>query len=223
MTSSPDETPTTYLTDYARFPYLVEKVRAWGRSSWLRQIAQSWNVSDLGISRPIFVRPVACPFPTDPHVVHQALTLHQPHLAQQVSLDFALGEDETIVTATAVYVPRPGSEGAPLKLDGRQSFVELVSVTIDGGSDSEKSLTEKLDYALTPNAEDTHMTIANVPATKFSVTVVTKFDPFKNLELSGLYKSSGTFCTQCEAEGFRLITYFPDRPVRISHLPHSDD
>ena len=50
----------------------------------------------------------------------------------------------------------------------------------------------------------------------FTVTVTTRFKPQENLELSGLYKSSGTFCTQCEAEGFRLITYFPDRPDVMS-------
>ena len=88
--------------------------------------------------------------------------------------------------------------------------MELISVSID-----DKKLTSS-DWSLTPNVEDTKMTINTVPDTKFTMKVVTKFKPADNLELSGLYKSSGTFCTQCEAEGFRLITYFPDRPDVMS-------
>ena len=107
--------------------------------------------------------------------------------------------------------------GSALVLDGRASFVELLGVSVDG---VELSVAD--DLALAPNAEDTRMT---VPAAKlgasngtapFTVTVKTRFKPHENLELSGLYKSSGTFCTQCEAEGFRLITYFPDRPDVMS-------
>jgi aminopeptidase N len=141
-----------------------------------------------------------------------------PHAktSRQVTLDFALEEDFATVTATCLYAPKEGKGGSPLVLDGRESFVELLSVSIDG-----KVLSAE-DYALTPNAEDTKMTIgskslgASSGTTPFTVTVTTRFKPQNNLELSGLYKSSGTFCTQCEAEGFRLITYFPDRPDVMS-------
>lgn len=64
-------------------------------------------------------------------------------------------------------------------------------------------------YVITKNAEDSRLTVAFPPSGRFTLGVVTKFKPQDNLELSGLYKSSGNFCTQCEAEGFRLITYYP--------------
>ena len=51
-----------------------------------------------------------------------------------------------------------------------------------------------------------------VPAAPFTLEIETECDPIGNTELSGLYQSSGIFCTQCEAEGFRRITYFYDRP-----------
>ena len=124
-----------------------------------------------------------------------------PHAktSRQVTLDFALEEDFATVTATCLYAPKEGKGGSPLVLDGRESFVELLSVSIDG-----KVLSAE-DYKLSPNAEDTKMTIgsknlgASSGTTPFTVTVTTRFKPQDNLELSGLYKSSGTFCTQCEA------------------------
>ena len=137
---------------------------------------------------------------------------------RQVLLDFKLEEDFATVTATCTYAPKKedGMAGSALALDGRASFVELLGVSVDGVELSAD------DYALAPNAEDTRMTVpaAKLGASKgtasFTVTVTTRFKPHENLELSGLYKSSGTFCTQCEAEGFRLITYFPDRPDVMS-------
>src|SRR4029077_10012778 len=56
------------------------------------------------------------------------------------------------------------------------------------------------------------LTIAQPPAGPFRLEVETMLDPSANTQLMGLYRSSGTYCTQCEAEGFRRITYFPDRP-----------
>ena len=125
-------------------------------------------------------------------------------------------------------------------LDGRASFVELLSAELlpipdeEGGDDASsggeeyygvlkeadaaaEAASSKKTYVLSPNAEDTRMTIASVPPDgPFLLKFVTRFDPGANLELSGLYKSSGTFCTQCEAEGFRMITYYPDRPDVLS-------
>ena len=63
-------------------------------------------------------------------------------------------------------------------------------------------------YVLT----DSDLTIPNVPAAPFTLEIETECDPVGNTELSGLYQSNGVFCTQCEAEGFRRITYFYDRP-----------
>jgi aminopeptidase N len=133
---------------------------------------------------------------------------------EQVTLEFDLEEEYTVVTATSVMRAKPASIGSPLVLDGRQSFMELLAIYVN-----DKPVPTQL-CAFTPNAEDTRLIVdaAALPSdgSKFTLGVVTKFKPQDNLELSGLYKSSGNFCTQCEAEGYRLITYYPDRPDVMS-------
>src|SRR5690606_28641079 len=89
--------------------------------------------------------------------------------------------------------------GAPLVLDGEA--LTLVQINIDG-----QELAAS-DYTVSP----TSLTIPD-PGPAFSLTTVVEIRPQDNTELSGLYRSSGNFCTQCEAEGFRRITYFLDRP-----------
>src|SRR6202034_2776276 len=56
------------------------------------------------------------------------------------------------------------------------------------------------------------LTIAQVPTRPFELTIETIVDPTANSQLMGLYRADATYCTQCEAEGFRRITYFLDRP-----------
>jgi len=77
------------------------------------------------------------------------------------------------------------------------------------------------------NAEDTRLTVSSPPAGRFTLGVVTKFKPQDNFELSGLYKSSGNFCTQCEAAGLLRISTpptlnLPHPPPHISFSVHSD-
>lgn len=91
----------------------------------------------------------------------------------------------------------------PLVLDGQ--CLELKSVALDGVVLAEDA------YSTT--AED--LTIPNLP-NAFVLTVVTRIKPQENTALEGLYKSSKMFCTQCEAEGFRRITYYLDRPDVMS-------
>ncbi|HTQ12912.1 MAG TPA: aminopeptidase N [Rhizomicrobium sp.] len=115
-----------------------------------------------------------------------------------VSLAFALDPDATRVTATTKFA-RTGAAGTPLALNGER--MKLLSVTLDG---------RKLgagDYAL----DDTSLKIANVPDA-FALTIETEIAPSQNTSLEGLYTSGGMFCTQCEPEGFRRITYYLDRP-----------
>ncbi len=125
----------------------------------------------------------------------------QPHYwIETVDLVFELGENSTQVTSTIQCV-RNGAyrSDQPLVLQGEQ--LELVSVTLDG---------EELaasDYSVT----DKELTLPNAPAT-FELVIVTRIQPQNNTSLEGLYQSSGNFCTQCEAEGFRKITYYADRP-----------
>eukprot|EP00227_Mantoniella_beaufortii_P013752 CAMPEP_0197580900 /NCGR_PEP_ID=MMETSP1326-20131121/4577_1 /TAXON_ID=1155430 /ORGANISM="Genus nov. species nov., Strain RCC2288" /LENGTH=934 /DNA_ID=CAMNT_0043144729 /DNA_START=30 /DNA_END=2834 /DNA_ORIENTATION=- len=131
-----------------------------------------------------------------------------PYDIENVTLEFDLEDEYSVVTQTSVLTP---TAGGPLVLDGRESFMELVGIYIN---DKPLGVGE---YTLTKNAEDSRLTIAAPPTSgRFTLGVVTKFKPQDNLELSGLYKSSGNFCTQCEAEGFRLITYYPDRPDVMS-------
>ncbi|PCC74095.1 aminopeptidase N [Nannocystis exedens] len=118
----------------------------------------------------------------------------------RVDLRFELGEDVTRVHATLTVRRMDGTpEGAPLVLDGEN--LAHVSVALDG---RELSAGE---YFVTP----TSLTIP-APGAGFTLATVVEIKPQDNLELSGLYRSSGNFCTQCEAEGFRRITWFLDRP-----------
>ena len=90
-------------------------------------------------------------------------------------------------------------DNAALQLDGRH--LNLVSIAIDGHR------LEAGDYQL----DDQTLTIDALPD-RCTVTVVTQIEPEKNTALEGLYRSSGNYCTQCEAQGFRRITYYLDRP-----------
>lgn len=117
-----------------------------------------------------------------------------------VDLDFKLHPTATLVTATVEYKRRKGvNAGAPLKLDG--DGLNLISIKLNG------EVLAADQYNATPQ----FLTIRNLPA-KFTLEMVTQIDPTANTALSGLYRSGGNYCTQCEAEGFRRITYFPDRP-----------
>ena len=89
--------------------------------------------------------------------------------------------------------------GEPLVLDGQD--LELLSVSIDG-----RALAES-EY----RTDEAHLTIAQVPQS-FTLETVVRLDPWKNTKLEGLYATKAGLVTQCEAEGFRRITYFIDRP-----------
>ncbi len=120
------------------------------------------------------------------------------YLIETVDLVFELEEEKTRVSST-LTIKRQSSEPCPLVLMGES--LKLGSLILDG---------EELDvtaYQVT----DTTLTIKDVPEA-FTLVVETLLKPQENFSLDGLYKSSGNYCTQCEAEGFRKITYFPDRP-----------
>ena len=122
-------------------------------------------------------------------------------LVETVDLDVKLHPTQTPVRATLKLKPNPAAGApAPLTFDG--DGLTLVSLKIDG----EKLAPDR--YLATPDG----LTIAQPPHRPFTLEIETLVDPQANTALSGLYRSSGTWCTQCEAEGFRRITYFPDRP-----------
>ncbi|XP_004298814.1 PREDICTED: puromycin-sensitive aminopeptidase isoform X2 [Fragaria vesca subsp. vesca] len=117
-----------------------------------------------------------------------------------VDLKFSLGEEKTFVTSKISVFPRVEGSSSPLVLDGQD--LKLLSVRING-----KDLKED-DYHL----DSRHLTIKSLPSGTFTLEIETEMYPQKNTSLEGLYKSSGNFCTQCEAEGFRKITFYQDRP-----------
>ncbi|XP_047324453.1 puromycin-sensitive aminopeptidase isoform X2 [Impatiens glandulifera] len=117
-----------------------------------------------------------------------------------VDLKFTLGEEKTVVHSKIAVNPRDGSS-SPLVLDGKD--MELVSVKVNG-----ELLKEGDDYHL----DSRHLKILSPPSDNFTLEIVNDICPQKNTSLEGLYKSSGNFCTQCEAEGFRKITFYQDRP-----------
>ena len=122
-------------------------------------------------------------------------------LIRTVELDVAIREDNAEVRARLAVQRNPaaGDRGAPLVLDGDE--LELVSVALD-------------DHALAASAyalDAAHLTIPGVPDA-FTLETVVRIAPRKNTKLMGLYASKDGFFTQCEAEGFRRITFFPDRP-----------
>ena len=124
------------------------------------------------------------------------------YLIPLVELNFALGKTHTIVTAK-LSLKRNTNESKTLVLDGEK--INLKRLLLDG-----VELTEK-QYQVSEH----NLRIDVVPA-QFELTIETELQPHLNTELSGLYQSSGNFCTQCEAEGFRRITYFLDRPDVLS-------
>ncbi|XP_057775841.1 puromycin-sensitive aminopeptidase-like isoform X2 [Salvia miltiorrhiza] len=119
---------------------------------------------------------------------------------EKVDLKFQLGEETTFVSSKIAVSPRVEGCSSPLVLDGVD--LKLVSLKVNG---------EELkgdDF----HVDSRHLTLSSPPSGKFTLEIVTEICPQKNTSLEGLYKSSGNFCTQCEAEGFRKITFYQDRP-----------
>ena len=117
----------------------------------------------------------------------------------RVALDVDIEPGEATIHSTLqVARDAPGAK-APLVLDGES--LELVSVSIDGRA------LDATEYSV----DGMHLTIPDVPDA-FALETVVRFDPWKNTKLEGLYATASGLVTQCEAEGFRRITYFIDRP-----------
>ncbi|CAM5182229.1 aminopeptidase [Bosea thiooxidans] len=126
-------------------------------------------------------------------------------LIDTVDLDISLHPQKTRVRALIALRPNPeGQPGAPLTLDGDE--LALKALSLDG-----KPL-DASAFTVTPQA----LTIPAPPPHDFTLTIETEVDPSANTKLMGLYRSSKVYCTQCEADGFRRITYFLDRPDVMS-------
>ena len=122
-------------------------------------------------------------------------------LVETVDLDVALHPTATRVRAMLSLKPNPnGRRNAPLVLDGEE--LSLVSLSLDNAPLGPEH------YAATASC----LTIAEPPQRPFRLGIETLVNPSANTQLMGLYRSGASYCTQCEAEGFRRITYFLDRP-----------
>ncbi|MEX2517698.1 MAG: M1 family aminopeptidase, partial [Paracoccaceae bacterium] len=122
-------------------------------------------------------------------------------LVEETRLVFALHPTATRVSATLKF-RRNGEGPADLRLDGHS--MRLISAAVDGvpvPADAMRTEDEALIIAASA-----------LPGRSFEWTCETECDPASNTALEGLYMSNGMYCTQCEAEGFRKITYYPDRP-----------
>jgi aminopeptidase N len=123
------------------------------------------------------------------------------YLIETVDLVFELGEESTLVKSKLSLVGNPAAQHPNRNLILHGEALELVSLVLNGVLLTEKQYEHKDDTLI----------IFAVPE-QFELEIHTRLKPQENTALSGLYKSCGNFCTQCEAHGFRRITYFLDRP-----------
>jgi aminopeptidase N len=121
-------------------------------------------------------------------------------LIETVALNVSLDPTATTVRSKLTIKPNVAGAPAPLVLDGEE--LKLRSLTLDGQPLPSGS------FLTTPE----QLTIAQPPNRPFTLEIETVIDPEANSQLMGLYRAGATYCTQCEAEGFRRITYFLDRP-----------
>src|SRR5712692_9897120 len=126
-------------------------------------------------------------------------------LVETVNLDVSLDPTSTIVRARLRLKPNPQAPApAPVVLDGDE--LQLRAIKLDGETLAADA------YVATPDG----LTIPQPPHRAFVLETETVLDPSANTKLMGLYRSGKTYATQCEAEGFRRIAYFPDRPDVMS-------
>ena len=138
--------------------------------------------------------------PSPQHVATRREDYRPPDwLVPEIRLEFDLDPERTHVRAT-LSVQRNGDHDRPLQLDG--SELKLLSVRVDGQDGKWRLENSQLIVDLTGN--------------EATVETEVEISPAANTKLMGLYASGGMLCTQCEAEGFRRITFFPDRPDVLS-------
>ena len=125
-------------------------------------------------------------------------------LIDEVHLTFELKPNATRVKAR-MQVRRNGEHPDPLTFNGER--LKAISVAVDGRVLAEGERTIDGEYLVIPNAPDA-----------FTLETEVEIDPEANKALDGLYMSAGRFCTQCEAEGFRKIAFWPDRPDVLSRF-----
>ncbi|WP_120076343.1 aminopeptidase N [Aurantiacibacter odishensis] len=144
----------------------------------------------------------AAPAPHEPPTIRREDYRPFPWLVPEVALDFDLGLDATRVVSTLTVARNAKADHSStirLNADG----LDVLSVKVDG----------EMSNSWTMDGDDL---IVTLPGDAHEIAVATEIDPSANTQLMGLYASDGMLCTQCEAEGFRRITFFPDRPDVLS-------
>jgi aminopeptidase N len=141
---------------------------------------------------------------TEPRATHLKDYRPPAYRIPEIELDFHLDGAATRVTST-MHVERLVPAAEPLQLDGQR--LKLISIKLDG------KLLDPSAYFV----DDASLTLNNPPAT-FTLEIVTEIAPAENTALEGLYMAGGIYCTQCEPEGFRCITYFIDRPDNLARF-----
>ncbi|WP_084462844.1 aminopeptidase N [Oceanibaculum pacificum] len=144
------------------------------------------------------------PMPTEPTVIRRADYTPPDYRVDRIDLHVDIRDGETIVTATLAVVGNPDrAANAPLVLDGQDQT--LIYLKMDGED------VPPCRYVVQPE----RMVVEEVPD-RALLEIRTRIHPEKNTALEGLYKSGSMYCTQCEAEGFRRIAYFIDRPDNMA-------
>ena len=139
------------------------------------------------------------------HTIYLKDYAPSPYRISAVDLDFRILADGTRVRAQLTVEPREDTApGTPLVLDGDE--LRLASIAIDGAP------MMLAGYA----ADENGLTIVEPPHRRFILETEVMIQPEGNTRLMGLYRSNGTWCTQCEPEGFRRITYYLDRPDNLA-------
>jgi aminopeptidase N len=131
-----------------------------------------------------------------PQTIYLADYTPPAYLVEKVHLTFRLDPEKTRVLSRIEFRPNPASSERAFFLHGEN--LRLIGARIDGAPIAPEVTPEGLG--------------ADVPDAPFTFEAEVEIDPASNTALEGLYLSNGMFCTQCEAEGFRKITYYPDRP-----------
>jgi aminopeptidase N len=137
-------------------------------------------------------------------------------VVNKINMDFDIRDGKTIVASELFLEKNPNLNNwdpdveHDLVLDGDETSITLLSVELNGVTliEGKKGFG---GYTLEPGK----MIVANPPPGSVLKTTV-NIVPEDNTQLSGLYKSGSMYCSQCEAMGFRRITYYPDRPDNVS-------
>ncbi|RJY09642.1 aminopeptidase N [Aurantiacibacter aquimixticola] len=144
----------------------------------------------------------AAPEPHDPATIRREDYRPYPWLVPDVALDFDLGLEATRITARLTVARNAEADASDtIRLNGDD--IEPLSIKVDGEVSNDWHM-DGSDLIL-PLSGDAH-----------EIEIATAIDPSANTKLMGLFASNGMLCTQCEAEGFRRITFFPDRPDVLS-------